>query len=477
MTTRRTGDIKNPRAANGRAMQGADLIGDDAPEFNSVERLLFDLLLDVVGSRQPEITPVLKGAALLQQLDRKSLLRSLQALGIWFQLLNIAEQNIAMSRRRRIETKRSPSQVQGTFAQTLADAVSAGVPASEIQALLHAARVHPVITAHPTESKRVTVLEVHRRIYLLLVELENTRWTPREYDLLVTDLRNEIDLLWLTGEIFLEKTTVRREVGWGQHFFNESLFDAVPRLYEKLEHALEIHYPGERIDVPPFFRFDSWIGGDRDGNPFVTNDVTRDALASNREQCLRRHREQLDNLLKRLSVANHTINVPESFLARLHEILRAQGHVQEIMRRNPGEIFRQFIVGMLRKLDATIHGGSSDSPCSVGYGYRRSNELVADLRAIEQALSEANCESLSKRIVRPVRREAEVFGFSTVTLDLRENTAKTNAAFVKRCRPPNSSVSSSKVDCTSSVSARITTARMSTVWQHSRIAALTGPPG
>ena len=95
--------------------------------------------------------------------------------------------------------------------------------------------MRPVITAHPTEAKRVTVLEKHRRIYRRLVDLESPRWTPRERQALIDGLRNEIELLWLTGELRLQKPTVPQEVFWGLHFFNETLFEAVPDLLDKVE--------------------------------------------------------------------------------------------------------------------------------------------------------------------------------------------------------------------------------------------------
>src|SRR2546429_4961441 len=139
-------------------------------------------------------------------------------------------------------------------------------------------RVRPVITAHPTEAKRVSVLEKHRRICRRLVAPEAPRWTPRERGTLVENLRTEIELLWLTGELRLEKPTVEQELAWGLYFVHENLFEVVPELVDKLERALRQAYPTERWQVAPFFQFGSWIGGDRDGNPFVPNHVTRPAL-------------------------------------------------------------------------------------------------------------------------------------------------------------------------------------------------------
>ncbi len=407
---------------------------DDASDHTGIFvdeaiNILFDLLLDVVRVRQPEIEPVLKGKVAIPASNRQLLLRSLQAQGIWFQLLNIAEQNAAMRQRRRIETGRGADKVPGTFAHAIADAAAAGVPAEDIQSVLDNARVRPVITAHPTEAKRVTVLEIHRRIYLLLLELENQRWTPRERQGLVDRLRNEIELLWLTGDIFLEKPTVEREVAWGLHFFNEALFDGTPRVYDKLEDALAEHYPNASFYVPPLFQFGSWIGGDRDGNPNVTNDVTRAVLNTNCEVSLQRYRQEMEQLVRRMSIAAHNVEVSESFKTRLDNALQQSGESKVIRARNPGELFRQYIVCMQKKLRATQSGLTDrDGPRT---GYTHAGELVDDLKAIEQALIDANCESLAKSMIRPLRHAVEVFGFRTVSLDLRENSSTTNAALAE----------------------------------------------
>jgi phosphoenolpyruvate carboxylase len=217
---------------------------------NEVVELLSALLLDLVRRRQPELEPVLRGERPPSELSPELLARALQVQGIWFQLLSIAEQNAAMRRRRQTEAERGYEQVRGTFAQVVSSAAETGIPPSEVRALLEIMRIRPVITAHPTEAKRVTVLEKHRRIYRRLVDLESPRWTPRERQALVDGLQNEIELLWMTGELRLAKPTVPQEVFWGLHFFNETLFEAVPDLLDKLERALARAYPGESFQVP-----------------------------------------------------------------------------------------------------------------------------------------------------------------------------------------------------------------------------------
>ena len=181
---------------------------------------------------------MLRGERLPSSLSPELLARTLQVQGIWFQLLSIAEQNAAMRRRRQTEIERGYDQLRGTFAQVVSSAAASGVKPLEIRELLDVLRIRPVITAHPTEARRVTVLEKHRRIYRRLVDLESPRWTPRERQALIDGLRNEIELLWTTGELRLAKPTVPQEVFWGLHFFNETLFEAVPDLLDKLERAL-----------------------------------------------------------------------------------------------------------------------------------------------------------------------------------------------------------------------------------------------
>ena len=153
----------------------------------------------------------------------------------------------------------------------------------------------------------MTVLEKHRRLYRLLVELEQPRWTARERTRIIDTLRDEIALLWMTGELRLEKPSVDQEVAWGLHFFHETLFDGVPDLLKKLDHVLAQFYPGKHLAPTPFFQFGSWIGGDRDGNPFVTNDVTRRALTQNALASLRHYEQHLSLLLQRMSIAERAL--------------------------------------------------------------------------------------------------------------------------------------------------------------------------
>jgi phosphoenolpyruvate carboxylase len=391
-----------------------------------IARLLFDLLIEVVTRHDPEVVPLLQGEAPAADLAPGILARTLQAQGTWFQLLSIAEQNAAMRRRREQENQQGHQSVRGTFARVVADAASAAVNPEQLRAIVKGLAIRPVITAHPTEAKRVTVLERHRRIYRGLIELESPRWTRRERADLVRRLKNEIELLWLTGELRLEKPTVAQEVAWGLHFFNETLFEAVPMLLEKLESALRESYPGEPFAIAPFFQFGAWIGGDRDGNSLVTNEVTRQTLEANRTASLSRYRARVIELARSLSLGESVVSPPDTLRQALKKALQESGDGEAIVARNRGEPFRQYLACILRKLEATL-AHVPTVPGSEGR-YRDAGELLAELRLIEEALSECKAPGVAAVVVRPLRREVETFRFSTVRLDIRENTTRTTQA-------------------------------------------------
>ncbi len=395
---------------------------------NKIVDLLHGLLLDVIHRRQPEIEPILEGRAPIPKNNRDLLLRTMQAQGIRFQLLNIAEENASMRRRRLLETRRGPQAVEGTFSHVLTQAVRARVPAAEVQSLLDRARVVPTITAHPTEAKRVTVLEAHRRIYLLLVQMESQRWTPREREDFVEQLRSEIDLLWLTGEIRLEKPTVDQEVAWGLHFFNEALYERTPQLSDRLREALRFAYPKHEFNLPSFFKFGCWIGGDRDGNPFVTSEVTRRTLRTNQLSVLRRYRRRLMEVTQKLSIASHAIKPSADFLRALAVELKRSGDGENIARRNPGEVFRQYLSCIRRKLEATLSAVERNAALHAAYSYATADQMAGDLKVVEDGLHASRCGALSRLLIEPMRREVEIFGFRTVSLDLRQNTTVTNRA-------------------------------------------------
>jgi phosphoenolpyruvate carboxylase len=414
----------------------------EAPGGFSRAELLFDLLIEVVERREPRIAAVLRGDLTTAGMPAELLGRTLQAQGIWFQLLAIAEQNRDVRNRREVERERGHEQLRGTFASVFAAAAAEGISASEVRDALSDLKVRPVITAHPTEAKRITVLERHRRIYLRLLELESPRWTDRERQELIETLTEEIELLWLTGELKLQKPTVEQEVAWGLYFFNENLFDVVPQLLGKVAKAFAKQFPGEAFEIPSFFQFGSWIGGDRDGNPFVTSEVTRRALWTTRLASLRRYRSRLLDLVRNLSIEDQSLELPESFRHAVARALAAAPRGAEFAARNRGEIFRQFVNCMMAKLDRNIaHAESASSPQPAlppeEAGYANADGLIEDIDLMRDALEQASATRLSDALLLPLRREVGIFRFSTVRLDVRENSMRVNQTLAAMFRVRN----------------------------------------
>jgi phosphoenolpyruvate carboxylase len=381
--------------------------------------VLYGMLLDIVQHHDPELGPVLRHEGGLSACSPELLGRALRAQGIWFQLQSISEQNAAMRQRRDEERAAPDGIIDGTFEAALAQAAAAGISAEHVASTIGSLRIRPVLTAHPTEARRITVLEKLRAIYLLLLDLENTRWTARERAQIMLRVRDQIELLWLTGELRLEKPTITQEIAWGLYFFHETLFDIVPQTIATLEDALARTYPTATIEVGQFLQFGSWIGGDRDGNPFVTTAATREALLGNASASLRNYQAALTGLSRQLSIAEAAIETPPAFRAALDAALALCG--EQIAARNPGEIFRQFIGCMLCRVEGALAhlGGDVQAP-----RYQNADDLVADLLHLEGTLRACGCGELAARLVRKLRRTVEIFRFSTVRLDLRQNTTR-----------------------------------------------------
>jgi phosphoenolpyruvate carboxylase len=398
---------------------------------------LFDLLVGVVHRYEPQVAAVLREERTTADMPAVLLARTLQAQGIWFQLLAIAEQNRDMRNRREVERERGYEQLRGTFAGVFASAAAAGITGAEIREALSGLRVRPVITAHPTEAKRVTVLEQHRRIYLRLLDLESPRWTDRERQDLIRAMGDEIELLWLTGELKLAKPTVAQEVAWGLYFFNENLFDVVPQMFAKVESAFAKQFPEEPFEVPLFFQFGSWIGGDRDGNPYVTSEVTRRTLWETRLASLRRYRARLLDLVRNLSIEDHALILPDAFRKAVAETIEATPGGEVLAARNRGEIFRQFLCCMLARIDVTISHAEREQPASESTGYSNADRLMDDIDLMRNALAAGGAQRLSDALLLPLRREVGVFRFSTVRLDVRESSMRINQTLAAMFRLRN----------------------------------------
>ena len=371
---------------------------------------LHGLWLDVLRQRAPEVAQKAIGESAWDLSGDQPATSYLQAFNIWFQLLKIVEENAAMRDRRMAETQDGPEVVEGSFARALDLAGELATP-ERLQEVASQFSIGPTLTAHPTEAKRVTILEIHRRIYRGLVSLEAKRWTPRERAELLEDLRSEIDLLWMTGELRRDRPSLQDEIQWGLQFFRDSLYEAVPQLFDRYIAAAEPRL-GATADAP-CLKFHSWIGGDRDGNP----NVTVEATAAARAAILKRYQKALTTAAERISISAAVFALPDSATARLAKIIEAAPGAAGFEARNPGEVFRQALTAILARIRAT----AAEEPGA----YAHLGDFISDLTQVEEALEEIGAHRLAARYVRPIRWQADVFGFRTVTLDVRQNSTVT----------------------------------------------------
>lgn len=372
-------------------------------EVSDLDRLMISLLQKVLVRRAPAVASIIESELTAPLPAGNQAIPYLQAMNIRFQLLRIVDEIETMRIRRETESKHGPAAIEESFASLVKQQEEPDAVAD----LVSRTFVGPTFTAHPTESKRVTVLEAHRRIYRGIVALETDRWTPRERQKLVDRLENEIDLLWFTGELRLDRPTPDDEIAWGLHFFSDILFDVVPDVLDQVDRAVTGAVTN-RSECVSQLCFHSWIGGDRDGNPNITTAVTRRALESGRRTVLERYAKLLNDVAAHMSISNRIAPLQPEHAQVLKTIIENSG----AEARNANELFRQ----ALSAIDVKI---KSDS-------YLHVSDLIADLRSLESALDSLDASQLSQRFLRPIRWFAEVFGFRTVTLDIRQNSTVCN---------------------------------------------------
>src|SRR5690606_37245726 len=278
--------------------------------------------------------------ACIESLDPKVRRQVIRAFSMYFHLVNIAEQNHRIRRKRDYERSAGEKIQPGSIEDAVAKIKAKNIPADELQQMMKGVYLELIMTAHPTEATRRSVLEIHKRIASEMMKLDDPTLTFREREALRHKLLNEVLILWQTDELRDRKPTVIDEVDNGLFYFNETLFDVIPDVYMELERCLEKYYPNQSWHVPPFLRFGSWIGGDRDGNPSVTHDVTWKTLKKHRQLALSKYEEILQELFGLLSFSTSIVTVTDELLASIEEDKQHLELKPDFMRKNVKEPYR-----------------------------------------------------------------------------------------------------------------------------------------
>lgn len=364
-------------------------------------------------------------AKTLSALDDEALAEVARAITNWFHLVNAAEEVQRVRLLRRYD-RAHPARL--SLADALREMVASGLGATEVRAQLARLFVMPVLTAHPTESRRRTVRDHVAEIGRLLDALER-KAGPRITEALYAQLEQTVLVLSRTEESRATKPSPRDELEAGLDVFARTLFDATPAIYRELEDVLARLFPNEdwlglgeggpaEWPVPTFLRWGSWIGGDRDGNPFVTAHVTRTALERQRALALERHLADVDSLGRTLSVSSRRAPQPAGLAELVESLERDRARFPEIAARvqrfTVFEPWREKLWYMGARLRATLARGESSYVDAAGY--------QRDLWLLERSLVACGYERLALGHLRDCRRRADVFGFHLASLDLRQHS-------------------------------------------------------
>jgi phosphoenolpyruvate carboxylase len=340
------------------------------------------------------------------------------AYSLAFQLADHAEENAMAQSLRSFEDEGRMAEESGSWEQVFADLRALGWDEARILDELSAVHVEPVLTAHPTEAKRQTVLEHQRRLYRLGVDLESSMWTRSERRALEEQVAAQIERLWRTGEIYLEKPSLQDERRMILHFLRHIFPRVLPRLHIRLEAAWTAagFDPRALEGRGPRFTLGNWVGGDRDGHPFVSAAFTEDTLRLFREEALGLLDEHLDALARGLSLSENRQTTPTELIDRGRAWAAELGAAgEQALARNPDEPWRQW-VNLMR---AALPRGSAPQPGQ----FTHARELAGALERLAGWLSEAGARRLAAEDVRPILRVVDTFGFHLAVVDIRQNSA------------------------------------------------------
>jgi phosphoenolpyruvate carboxylase len=413
---------------------------DTAPELRGDVRLLGDLLgvtlreqageavFGTVESLRKEAIALRAGtleggrdafARRFAALDLSALERVARAFTRYFHLINAAEEQQRIRVLRKRDLPGAPP--EGSIAAAVLELARQGRGPDDARELVARLLVMPVLTAHPTEARRRTVLDHLAEVAAGLDRLDDPRLGAHERDRELETLRETILALHATEDARSARPTPLDEAWAGIHVFERTLLEETPAIYRELEDALARAWPGERFEVGPFLRWGSWIGGDRDGNPNITAAVTRAALEQLRLSALRRAFRDVEALGRELSISSRRIPLDAELAASLEADRALLPEVAARVRRtNAHEPLREKLRYVQARLDATRERSEA--------AYVSPQAYEEDLALLGRTLARANLARLANGRLRDVRRRAEVFGFHLASLDIRQHSQVHEAA-------------------------------------------------
>ncbi len=381
----------------------------------------------------------------VHSLDLTAAYQLARAFGFYFELINLAETNHRKRRRLSAELDQTAEPQRGSLRGTLRRLRLAGVSPAQAESLLRLVCITPVFTAHPTEVARRSVMIKRRRLSDLLERIDRIPVPEPEMDTLQSDLIAEITALWQTDDVRSARPTVRDEIRMALDYYETSLFDTIPVLYAEVASALAAEYPSIAGDgllggplsnlasLPQLVRFGSWIGGDRDGHPFVTSQATREALTMARSLLFNHYRRRLQNIFDQLGSSTQQARVSGDlsltlggYLAQLRTV--GQTALEE---RFPHEPVRLLIACIMMRLGGMPQSSVQLPPQPPLPPYTRAAELREDLTILRSSLAENRGLRLAQMLIDPFLLEVRTYGLHLQTLDIRQHAHIHAAAVVE----------------------------------------------
>ncbi|WP_105439225.1 phosphoenolpyruvate carboxylase [Neorhizobium sp. T25_13] len=353
------------------------------------------------------------------EMPPRTLKRVIRAFSQFSQLVNIAEDSHQARVRRFSIADREPA-MPGTIARSLSVLAAAGVAAVDIRKLLLDAVISPVFTAHPTEIRRKSVIEIEQELSRCLTRLDQVGLTEHEIGRYREDLERATTTLWQTNSLRGRRLQVVDEILNGLSYYDSTIFRVIPEVYESLENQLRASpWRFGQEALPPFLRMGSWIGGDRDGNPNVNGETLREALRLQSERVFSFYLGELHRLGADLSLDDRYVEVSQE----LRRLATASPDRSEQRRHEP---YRLAISGMYARLATTARKfGSTDlvrEPVAAAPAYLGPAEFAKDLATISKSLAANGAEKIANGKLRSLQRAIDIFGFHLVSLDLRQNS-------------------------------------------------------
>jgi phosphoenolpyruvate carboxylase len=375
----------------------------------------------------PEAEAQLRG--LIAALSEDMALQVVRAFTMYFHLINMAEENHRLRRIDVRETAEYPTPRYESIGAAIQSLSAAGATSDEVEQLLAGLSIRPVFTAHPTEARRMTLLRCLRRIARLVNRFPSADGAPRQQAELTRRLYAEVTTLWQTNELRDRQQTVLDEVRNGCVYFDQTLFDVTAQLYRELYDALKETYPTLAATRLLFLTYGSWIGGDRDGNPNVTAEITEQTLRMHKALALTKYIDSVRRLQLELTLSSSLIGISPELQSSIERDTAEFGPMSlPILERTPDEPYRQKLAFMLRRLQTThtrngVHwtGASLDIAPDGAPGYTGAQEFRGDLVCLARSLRQQGGARIAAEALQDLVWQAHVFGFHLASLDVREH--------------------------------------------------------